>query len=196
MNINTKSPQIIKSSIDKYSDIDNFIKKPETRVSIVSKLIDRVNKEISPADLSLKFKYDDDINFLYIEIVNFKTKKIISQIPEENFLKLKRVILGLIQNYLDELIKKNSKVADISIEISDSIVLEDKSEEVNLLNEMKFDLNLNKEVNFDYKENRVVITDGEIEYSVGELKDEESNNFNYQLKEVIGIIGMIFDNKI
>jgi uncharacterized FlaG/YvyC family protein len=175
---------------------NNFIDKVK-QIDRIKELLRRIDKEINPLDLKVRFKYNDKINFMFIEIVNFKTEKVLKQIPDENFIKLKQVMTDMIELHLDELQKENSKLEKISFEIINNISNEKvKETEISLLSDMNETLSyVNDSLEFESKDDDILVISKDTNNVIGTLKSEHIKDFNFRLKEVIGIIGMIFDNK-
>jgi flagellar protein FlaG len=87
-----------KTLIQKIEDRDEKIDKKELKKEL-QKIIEELNKALNPLNTSLKFQFNDKIDFLTVKVVDTKTNETIREFPPKEALKLMekmREIVGML----------------------------------------------------------------------------------------------------
>lgn len=64
--------------------------------------IKKLNESIASSGKELKFKYNEDANQLYVEVLDSKTKEVVSSLPPEFLIDLSLKMKEMIGMFLDE----------------------------------------------------------------------------------------------
>jgi flagellar protein FlaG len=76
-----------KTLTQKTNQTDNKIDKEHLKKEL-QKLVEELNKAINPLNTSLKFKFNDKIDFLTVEVVDTKKNDVIRKFPSDEALRL------------------------------------------------------------------------------------------------------------
>jgi flagellar protein FlaG len=76
-----------KTLTQKTNQTDNKIDKEHLKKEL-QKLVEELNKAINPLNTSLKFKFNDKIDFLTVEVVDAKKNDVIRKFPSDEALRL------------------------------------------------------------------------------------------------------------
>jgi|GEM_PF-2718439 len=166
-------------------------------IETIEDIMEKINTEISPLDLKINHKFNDKINFLYLEVVNFKTKQVIKQIPQKSIIKLKEIIKDMLEAHLEESFKNEKKLNQSEFKLNSDI---NKNKvvikKIEFLDNINSNLSIiNEDLELKYEKKELVLANKNSKEIIGTINSSEIKNFNLKLNEVIGIIGMIFDNK-
>lgn len=166
-------------------------------IETIEDIMEKINTEISPLDLKINHKFNDKINFLYLEVVNFKTKQVIKQIPQKSIIKLKEIIKDMLEVHLEESFKNEKKLNQSEFKLNSDI---NKNKvvikKIEFLDNINSNLSIiNEDLELKYEKKELVLANKNSKEIIGTINSSEIKNFNLKLNEVIGIIGMIFDNK-
>lgn len=87
-----------KTLTQKVQEQDNKIDKKELKKEL-QKIVEELNKALNPLNTSLKFEFNDKIDFLTVKVVDTKTNETIREFPPKEALRLMekmREIVGML----------------------------------------------------------------------------------------------------
>jgi len=74
----------------------------ETTKEDLQKLTEQLNKEMAPLNPDIKFKYDDKVNELVVNVMDKNTDKVIRKIPSDEALKIMEQMRKLVGALFDD----------------------------------------------------------------------------------------------
>jgi flagellar protein FlaG len=87
-----------KTLTEKITDQDKKTEKQELKKKL-QKVVEELNKALNPMNTSLKFQFNDKIDFLTVKVIDTKTNETIREFPPKEALKLMekmREIVGML----------------------------------------------------------------------------------------------------
>ncbi len=147
----------------------------------LKKAISDLNKQLKPLNLTVRFGYDDKVDFLYVQLIDAQTNRIIKQEPSNHFLKLKETIQNIINNNLD-----GNKQVNLSYE-QQQVVVDEINENLKPISE---------KVSFKYINNEWVLIENETDETIMVLDENHIDGLSKKIEEFSNLLGLIFDKKI
>ena len=87
-----------KTLTEKVNEQNEKINKKELKKEL-QKIVEELNKALNPLNTTLKFKFNDKIDFLTVKVIDTKTNEVIREFPPKEALKLMekmREIVGML----------------------------------------------------------------------------------------------------
>ena len=147
----------------------------------LKKAIGDLNKQLKPLNLTVRFGYDDKVDFLYVQLIDAQTNRIIKQEPSNHFLKLKETIQNIINNNL-----KGNEQVNLSYE-QQQVVVDEINENLKPINE---------KVSFKHINNEWVLIENETGKTIMVLDENHIDGLSKKIEEFNDLLGLIFDKKI
>ena len=147
----------------------------------LKKAINDLNKQLKPLNLTVRFGYDENVDFLYVQLIDTQTNRIIKQEPSNHFLKLKETIQNIINNNL-----KVSEPTNLSYE-QQQVVVDEMNENLKPISE---------KISFKYINNKWVLIENETGKTIVVLDENHIDELSKKIEEFSDLLGLIFDKKI
>lgn len=176
------------SGVSLNSKINQFNQGSQLKAQSNNKLkksVENLNAELKPLNLGVRFGYNSKVDFLYVQLVDTATNRVIKQEPSNSFLKLKEVIDSIIQDTLRNLHSSSSPSVKIS------------NEWQNVISEINETLKpINENIEFKYINNDLALVEKSTGKVVTTLDEKQIDGLSQHTEDFIDLIGLSFDKTI
>ncbi|MFR9710715.1 flagellar protein FlaG [Paenibacillus sp. MB22_1] len=82
--------------------VDQQQDKSKQELEKMQEQIKKLNESIAASGKELHFKYNEEVNQLYVEVIDSKTKEVLSSLPPEFLIELSKKMKEMIGLFIDE----------------------------------------------------------------------------------------------
>lgn len=156
--------------------------------------LEKLKNALKKHNLKLETIYDRELNITYIEVIDRESGEVIRKIPTEHSMKWKKIVKDIVEDL-------NSKISNLSKDL-DTIKFKEQKSEIDIESkELILDINnslesINDSTKVEYINGEFLLIKRDDKSIIGTLSSSNIKALNSKIREMIGIIGLIFDRRI